>query len=446
MRAIFFYSNYMYFCSMKAKADINVVTMGCSKNLVDSERLMRQLTAAGYSVIHDGATNSAAVAIINTCGFIGDAKEESINTILLFVEAKKKKQIKQLYVFGCLSQRYKDILKKEIPEVDAYFGVTELEAILQTLNADLQPQLLNERQLTTPAHYAYLKISEGCNWGCAYCAIPLIRGKHISVPIEQLVDETEKLAAQGVKELLVIAQDTTYYGMDIYGRRRLADLLNALSAIKDIEWIRLHYAYPTVFPDDVIAVLRDNPKLCKYIDIPLQHISDEVLKKMRRGINGKQTRELIERLRQEVPGIAIRTTFMVGHPGEDEAAFRELKEFVRTMRFERLGVFCYSEEESTYAADNYKDEIPDELKQARRDELMKLQETIAAEQSAAKIGAVCKVIIDRVEGEYYIARTEHDSPEVDNEVLIKAEQLTIGDFYEVRIVSADAYDVYAEII
>ena len=419
--------------------------MGCSKNTVDSERLMRQLTAAGYIVVHDEEVDSAVV-IINTCGFIGDAKEESINMILQFADAKKKKRIKYLYVFGCLSQRYKNILEQEIPEVDAYFGVTDFEAILQKLNASIQPHLLNERQLTTPSHYAYLKISEGCNWACAYCAIPLIRGKHSSVPIEQLVDETEKLASQGVKELLVIAQDTTCYGMDCYGRRRLADLLNALSAVAGIAWIRLHYTYPAAFPDDVIAVLRDNPKLCKYIDIPLQHISDEVLTKMRRGINSRQTYDLLERLRREVPDIAIRTTLIVGHPGEDEKAFRELKEFVRTMRFERLGVFCYSEEENTPAALHYKDEVPDELKQARRDELMKLQAAIAAEQSAIKIGATCKVIVDRVEGDYYIARTEYDSPEVDNEVLIKAEQLTIGEFYQVRIIGADAYDVYAEII
>lgn len=436
----------MYFCAMKVKADINVTTMGCSKNLVDSERLMRQLVAAGYTVVHDEEIHSAPVAIINTCGFIGDAKEESINTILLFAEAKKRKEIKHLYVFGCLTQRYKDILKKEIPEVDACFGVTDMEAILQRLNAALLPHLLNERRLTTPSHFAYLKISEGCNWGCAYCAIPLIRGKHISVPIEQLLDETEKLAAQGVKELIVIAQDTTYYGMDCYGSRRLADLLNVLSNVEGIEWIRLHYAYPVQFPDEVIAVLRDNPKLCKYIDIPLQHISDEVLRKMRRGINGRQIRDLIERLRREVPGIAIRTTLLVGHPGEDETAFRELKEFVRAMKFERLGVFCYSEEEGTYAACHCKDEIPEALKQARRNELMELQAAIAAEQAAAKIGTTCKVIIDRVEGNYYVARTEHDSPEVDNEVLIEAKQLTIGEFYQVRITGADAYDVYAEII
>jgi ribosomal protein S12 methylthiotransferase len=310
----------------------------------------------------------------------------------------------------------------------------------------LHPHLLNERLLTTLPHYAYLKISEGCNWGCAYCAIPLIRGKHISVPIEQLVDETAKLAAQGVKELLVVAQDTTYYGMDCYGRRRLADLLNALSSVDGIEWVRLHYTYPAQFPDDVIAVLRDNPKLCKYIDIPLQHVSDKVLAKMHRGIDGQQTRELIARLRREVPNIAIRTTLIVGHSGEDEAAFQELKEFVRTTRFERLGVFCYSEEEDTYAANHYKDDVPDEVKQARRNELMELQASIAAEQSAAKIGTVCKVIIDRAEGDYYVARTEHDSPEVDNEVLIKETYLTIGDFYQVRIIGADAYDLYAEII
>jgi ribosomal protein S12 methylthiotransferase len=364
----------------------------------------------------------------------------------LLAEAKKRKQVQQLYVFGCLSQRYKGILEKEIPEVDAWFGVSDMEAILQTLCAALQTNLLNERILSTPSHYAYLKISEGCNWGCAYCAIPLIRGKHISVPIEQLVSETEKLAAQGVKELLIVAQDTTYYGMDIYGRRRLADLLNALSAVEGIEWLRLHYTYPAQFPDEVIAVLRDNPKLCKYIDIPLQHVANDVLKAMRRGINSLQTCELIERLRREVPDIAIRTTLMVGHPGEDEAAFRELKDFVRAMRFERLGVFCYSEEEDTYGAARYKDVVPDEVKQSRREELMELQALIVAEQAKAKTGAVCKVIIDRVEGEYYIARTEHDSPEVDNEVLIKTSHLTIGNFYQVRIIGADAYDVYAEIV
>ncbi len=407
---------------------------------------MRQLSASGLSVIHDGEPADAPVVVINTCGFIGDAKEESVNTILLYAEAKKKKQLRELYVFGCLSQRYKAALEQEIPEVDAWFGVTDLEAIVARLGASLQAGLLNERLLSTPPHYAYLKISEGCNWGCAYCAIPLIRGKHISVPIETLVDETEKLAKSGVKELLVVAQDTTYYGMDIYGRRRLADLLTALSDVEGIEWIRLHYTYPAAFPDEVIAVLRDNPKLCKYIDIPLQHVSDKVLANMRRGITGAQTRALIERLRREVPGIAIRTTFITGHPGEDEAAFEELKAFVRDMRFERMGVFCYSEEEDTYGAQHFSDEVPEAVKQARRDELMALQAEIVEEQSAAKVGTQCRVIVDRVEGAYYVGRTEHDSPEVDGEVLIKAPQLTVGNFYTVHVTDYAGYDLYASLI
>ncbi len=420
--------------------------MGCSKNLVDSERLARQLEAAGYVVVHDGDTLSAPVVIINTCGFIGDAKEESVNTILLFAEERRKKKIKALYVFGCLSQRYRETLMQEIPEVDAYFGVTDLPEILQRLEVDLQPALLTDRLLSTPPHYAYLKISEGCNWGCAYCAIPLIRGKHISVPLDTLVEEAAILAGKGVKELLVVAQDTTYYGMDLYGKRSLAELLEALSRVEGIEWIRLHYTYPAHFPDDVIAVLRDNPKLCKYIDIPLQHASDRVLANMRRGIDGVQTRSLIERLRREVPGIAIRTTLIVGHPGEDEAAFEALKGFVQDMRFERLGVFCYSEEEDTYGALHFKDTITDEVKQARRDELMSLQAQIADEQAAAKAGTLCRVLIDRREGEFFIGRTEYDSPEVDTEVLIRAENLLPGEFYTVRITGAAAYDVYAELL
>ncbi len=431
---------------MKYVADINVVTLGCSKNLVDSERLMRQLSAAGLIVVHDGEVNAAPIAIINTCGFIGDAKEESVNAILLYAEARKKKKLKALYVFGCLSQRYKETLEEEIPEVDAYFGVTDIEAIAERVGAPLRPELLDERQLSTPSHYAYLKISEGCNWGCSYCAIPLIRGKHISVPIETLVSEAEKLAKSGVKELLVVAQDTTYYGMDIYGRRRLADLLTALSAVEGIAWIRLHYTYPAQFPEDVITVLRDNPKLCKYIDIPLQHAADVVLSNMRRGITAAQTRALVERLRREVPGIAIRTTLIVGHPGEDEAAFAELKSFVADMRFERLGVFCYSEEEDTYGAMHFEDIIADEVKQARRDELMRLQSGITDKLLAAKVGTTCRIIIDRVEGEFYVGRTEHDSPEVDTEVLVKATTLTIGEFCEVRITGYDAYDLYAELL
>jgi ribosomal protein S12 methylthiotransferase len=422
---------------------INVVTLGCSKNLVDSERLMKQLAVAGYRVVHDSNDPAAKIVLINTCGFIGDAKKESIDTILSFVAAKKEKRIHTVYVFGCLSQRYKETLQQEIPEVDAFFGVDEAGAILAALHALWQPALQQERQLTTPPHYAYLKISEGCNWRCAYCAIPLIRGNYVSVPEQQVLDEAAGLAAQGVKELLVVAQDTTFYGVDLYGKRRIAPLLQALSDIKGVEWIRLHYAYPAQFPNDLFAVLRDNPRVCKYIDIPLQHVSDAVLRNMRRGIDGAQTRALIERLRREVPGIAIRTTFMVGHPGEDEQAFEALKTFIRDMQFERLGVFCYSEEEDTYGAKHFKDTIPEALKKARREELMALQTTISARQAQAKIGKTCKVIIDRKEGDYFVGRTEHDSPEVDAEVFVKAADLAVGRFYEVKITAAGDYDLFA---
>lgn len=422
---------------------INVVTLGCSKNLVDSERLMKQLSAAGYRVVHDSNDPAAKIVLINTCGFIGDAKKESIDTILSFVAAKKKKLIRAIYVFGCLSQRYRETLQQEIPEVDAFFGVDEAGKILAALHALWQPALQPARQLTTPTHYAYLKISEGCNWRCSYCAIPLIRGNHVSVPEQQVLDEAAGLAAQGVKELLVVAQDTTYYGLDLYGRRRIAALLQSLSGIKGVAWIRLHYAYPAQFPEDLFAVLRDNPKVCKYIDIPLQHVSDAVLRNMRRGIDGAQTRALIERLRREVPDIAIRTTFIVGHPGEDEQAFEALKTFVHDMQFERLGVFCYSEEEDTYGAKHFKDTIPEGMKQTRREELMSLQTTISARQAQAKIGKTYRVIIDRQEGEYFAGRTEYDSPEVDTEVFVKAEGLVIGRFYEVKVTAAGDYDLFA---
>ena len=425
---------------------INVVTLGCSKNLVDSERLMRQLQAVGYQIVHD-ENEAADIVLINTCGFIGDAKEESINMILSFVEAKKRGEIKFLYVFGCLSQRYKNDLEQEMPEVDTFFGVTDFDKIVEKLGGVLQLNLLTERTITTPSHYAYLKISEGCNWGCSYCAIPLIRGKHISVPIEKLVEEATLLAVKGVKELLVTAQDTTFYGIDLYSRRRLADLLNALSEIKGIEWIRLHYAYPTQFPDDVIVAMRDNPKICKYLDIPLQHVSDKVLENMRRGIDGAKTRKLINRLRAEIPSIAIRTTLIVGHPGENKAAFEELKNFVKEMRFERLGVFCYSEEEGTYGAQYLRDTISRKEKQARHDAVMALQSDISQELNEAKIGKTFRTIIDRVEGEYFVGRTEYDSPEVDNEVLIAAKEnsLKIGAFYEVEIIAAEEYDLYGKV-
>jgi ribosomal protein S12 methylthiotransferase len=364
---------------------------------------------------------------------------------MTFVAAKKQKRIRSIYVFVCLSQRYRDELQREIPEVDAFFGVDEAGKILAALHAEWLPDLKNERQLTTPPHYAYLKISEGCDRRCAYCAIPLIRGKHVSVPEAQLLDEARRLASQGVKELLVVAQDTTCYGLDLYGKRRIAPLLNLLSDINGIEWIRLHYAYPAQFPDDLIAVLRDNPKVCRYSDIPLQHISDVVLHRMRRGIDRAQTRALIERLRRDVSGIAIRTTFMVGHPGENEQAFDELKTFVRDMQFERLGVFCYSEEENTYGAQHFKDEVSEAVKHARRDELMHIQATIAAAQANEKIGKTHTVIIDRAEDNYFVGRTEHDSPDADAEVYIKGNHLTVGKFYRATITAADGYDLHAEL-
>jgi ribosomal protein S12 methylthiotransferase len=404
---------------------------------------MKQLTAAGYRVVHDSNDHTAKIVIINTCGFIGDAKKESIDVILSFVAAKKQHLIHTIYVFGCLSQRYREALQQEIPEVDAFFGVDEADRILAAVHALWQPALQHERQLTTPPHYAYLKISEGCNWRCSYCAIPLIRGNHVSAPEQQVLDEAAGLAAQGVKELLVVAQDTTYYGLDLYGRRRIAALLQSLSNIKGVEWIRLHYAYPAQFPEDLFAVLRDNPKVCKYIDIPLQHVSDKVLRNMRRGIDGAQTRALITRLRREVPGIAIRTTFIVGHPGEDAQAFDALKSFICDMQFERMGVFCYSEEEDTYGAKHFKDAIPEEIKQARREELMALQADISAKQTQAKIGNTYKVLIDRLEGGYSVGRTEHDSPEVDTEVFVKTGGLVIGQYYKVKITAAGDYDLFA---
>jgi ribosomal protein S12 methylthiotransferase len=404
---------------------------------------MKQLSAAGYRVVHDSNDPAAKIVIINTCGFIGDAKKESVDTILSFVAAKKEKRIRTIYVFGCLSQRYREVLQRDIPEVDAFFGVDEAGKILAALHALWQPALQQERQLTTPPHYAYLKIAEGCNWRCSYCAIPLIRGHYASVPEQQVLDEAAGLAAQGVKELLVIAQDTTYYGLDLYGRRRIAALLQSLSGIKGVEWIRLHYAYPAQFPEDLFAVLRNNPRVCKYIDIPLQHISDTVLRNMRRGVDGAQTRALVERLRREVPGIAIRTTFIVGHPGEDEQAFDALKTFISDMQFERLGVFCYSEEEDTYGAAHFTDAIPDAVKQARREELMSLQANISAQQARAKTGRRVKVIIDRQEGDYFVGRTEHDSPEVDTEVFVKPRPaIAVGGFYEVEITAATGYDLF----
>ncbi|MDR2362593.1 MAG: 30S ribosomal protein S12 methylthiotransferase RimO [Prevotellaceae bacterium] len=423
--------------------DISVITLGCSKNLVDSERLMKQLQAAGHRVTHDDATGADTV-FINTCGFIEAAKEESIAMILSFVEAKRRGDIKRLYVVGCLSQRYRRDLQKEIPEVDAFFGVEEWDRLLAVVGGAPQPQLFARRLQTTPRHFAWLKIAEGCNWRCAYCAIPPIRGKYRSTPFEQLLLEATILAASGVKELLITAQDTTYYGLDLYGRRRLAELLRALADIKGVEWIRLHYAYPAQFPPDLIAELRDNPKLCKYLDIPLQHIADKVLKNMRRGIDGAQTRALLAQLRNTVPDIAIRTTLIVGHPGEDDAAFAELLHFVEEMRFERLGVFPYSEEEGTYAAQHLPDVIPRREKQRRYEEVMSLQSRISQELNNRMTGRRLRVLIDRREGDCHIARTEYDSPEVDNEVIIPAGATPRrpGQFCEVTITAAEEYDLW----
>lgn len=397
---------------------INVVTLGCSKNLVDSEHLMAQLRNNNFDIIYDSNSTDAKIVIINTCGFIGDAKEESINTILGFVQAKEAGQIDHLFVMGCLAERYKKDLEQEIPEVDQYFGVNDLSKIIERVGGSYRDELTGERMLTTPKHYAYLKISEGCNWGCGYCAIPLIRGRHVSVPMEQLIAEAEGLARQGVKELIVIAQDTTYYGMDLYGERKLGELLHKLCRIDGIEWIRLHYAYPTHFPEQVIEAMRDEPKICKYLDIPFQHISDSQLKSMRRGLNKSETYALIEKLRREIPDIALRTTLLTGYPGETEADFEELLQFVRDIRFERLGVFPYSEEEGTYSATQLHDDVPEEVKQQRVEQIMELQNEISLENNQKRIGRIERVILDRREGEYWIGRSQYDSPEVDTEIFI----------------------------
>lgn len=432
----------------KSKANrINVVTLGCSKNVVDSEHVMAQLEAAGYEVVFDSNDNDAATVVINTCGFIGDAKEESINTILQFVQAKSEGLIDRLFVIGCLSERYADELRAEIPEVDDYFGARDFRGIVERLAGAWRPELATARHLTTPAHYAYLKISEGCNWRCAYCAIPLIRGGHVSVPMEQVVREAEELARGGVKELIVVAQDTTFYGVDLYGERKLAELLRRLAAIDGVEWIRLHYTYPTGFPQEVIDVMRDEPKVCRYIDIPLQHIADTQLSAMRRGITKERTIALLDRLRREVPGIAIRTTLMVGFPGETEADFAELEEFVREQRFDRLGVFPYSAEEGTPSAE-MADDVQEEVKQARVERIMKLQQEISLQNNLRRVGETYRVIVDRREGDFYVARTEFDSPEVDEEILIPAAGGTLhpGEFRTVRITDAEEYDLYGELV
>ncbi|MFP4557732.1 MAG: 30S ribosomal protein S12 methylthiotransferase RimO [Bacteroidales bacterium] len=423
---------------------INVITLGCSKNLVDSEYLMKQLDGGGWKIVFDSNDPSAKVVIVNTCGFIADAKEESIFSIISLIEAKQRGAIDKIFVMGCLSQRYKEDLMKELPEVDGFFGVNELPDILKALNTDLSESNLNRRLLTTPKHYAYLKISEGCSWGCSFCAIPLIRGKHLSKSIPELIDQAEWLADNGVKELIIIAQDSTYYGKDIYGERRLPELLGKLSQISGIEWVRLHYAYPTGFPMELLNIIRDNPKVCSYIDIPFQHISDKVLKMMRRGITKNQTLYLIKKIRSTIPDVAIRTTLLVGHPGEGEEEFNELIDFVKTSRFERLGVFAYSEEEGTHSA-TFADDVPEDIKQERVEKIMSIQRDISLEKNRSRIGKRLKVIIDREEGEFFVGRSEFDSPEVDQEILIKkclGRTFAPGDFVTCTIDSADDYDLY----
>lgn len=422
---------------------INIVTLGCSKNVVDSEKLLKQLSAGGYDVIYDSDDTSAGTVIINTCGFINDAKEESVDTILRFVKAREAGRINNLYVMGCLAERYVDALKHEIPEVKRYFGVNNMNDILNELGVDLRKDLLTSRTLTGPSHYAYLKISEGCDRTCAFCAIPAIRGKYISRPIEELVKEAAGLAENGVKELILIAQDLSYYGLDIYKRQTLPELVTELLKIKSLEWIRLHYLYPANFPMELIPLIRDNPKVCKYIDIPVQHVSDNMLSLMKRSHNRKETEIVLNRLRKEIPEAVIRTTLIAGHPGETEEDFLELKEYITSFRFNRLGVFAYSHEEDTYSYDNYKDEIPSEVKESRVAELMELQQNISAELNQLLVGEILKVIIDRREGEYYAGRTEFDSPEVDQEVLISVEyNLIPGNFYNIKITKTEDFDLY----
>ncbi len=426
------------------KNKVNVITLGCSKNLYDSELLLGQLKANNIDAVHESETDDANIIIINTCGFIDNAKQQSIDTILLYAQAKEAGKIDKLYVTGCLSERYKPELEKEIPEVDAFFGTRDLPRLLKTLKADYKHELVGERLLTTPSHYAYFKISEGCDRPCSFCAIPLMRGKHVSTPIEQLVDQAKKLSAQGTKELLIIAQDSTYYGLDIYKERKLAALLQQLSEIDGIEWIRLHYAFPSGFPFDVLDVMRDNPKICKYIDIPLQHVSDAILKSMRRGTTREKTYELIRMFREKVPGIALRTTLICGYPGETEEDFEQLCQFVRDVKFDRLGVFTYSHEENTHAY-TLNDDVPQEVKQQRANQIMQIQQEISAELNHQKVGKVFRVLIDKTEGEYFIGRTEFDSPEVDNEVWIsKQHYVRIGDFVNVKIIEAREYDLIGE--
>jgi ribosomal protein S12 methylthiotransferase len=425
------------------KKKINIVTLGCSKNVVDSEKLLKQLSAGGYEVIYDSDDTSAGTVIINTCGFINDAKEESVDTILQFVKAKEAGKINNLYVMGCLAERYVDALKHEIPEVKRYFGVNNMTDILNELGVDLRKDLLTQRTITGPGHYAYLKIAEGCDRTCSFCAIPAIRGKYISRPIEELVMEAQSLAENGVKELILIAQDLSYYGLDIYKRQALSELVTELLKIELFEWIRLHYLYPANFPMDIIPLIKNNPKICRYIDIPVQHITDNMLGVMKRSHNRKETEFVLNKLRKEIPGAVIRTTLIAGHPGETEKDFQELKEFISSFRFDRLGIFAYSHEEDTFSYNNYNDEIPSEVKEFRVAELMELQQNIAAGLNEFLVGRSFKTVIDRREGDFFVGRTEYDSPEVDQEVLIPVEyQLIPGNFYNIKITKAGDFDLY----
>ncbi|MCI1647670.1 MAG: 30S ribosomal protein S12 methylthiotransferase RimO [Bacteroides sp.] len=430
---------------MKRKT-IDLITLGCSKNLVDSEHLIWQLEKDGYKVTHDPDNPKGEIAIINTCGFIGDAKEESINTILEFAQAKEERGLEKLYVMGCLSERYMKELSIEIPQVDKYYGKFNWGDLLHDLGSSYHKEWRLERIQTTPKHYAYLKISEGCNRKCSYCAIPLITGKHTSYPMENILDEVRYLVNNGVKEFQIIAQELTYYGVDLYRKQMLPELIERISDIPGVEWIRLHYAYPANFPTDLFKVMRERTNVCKYMDIALQHISNHMLEMMRRHVTSEETYQLINQFREEVPGIHLRTTLMVGHPGETETDFEELKDFVHKIRFDRMGAFAYSEEEGTYSALHYKDEVPEKIKQGRLNELMAIQRDISAELGAAKVGQKMKVIIDRIEGDYYVGRTEFDSPEVDPEVLIRRDKcsLDIGNFYQIKITDSDDFDLFGQ--
>lgn len=428
------------------KNQIDIITMGCSKNLVDSELLMKQLEANGYKCMHDSQHPQGEIAVINTCGFIESAKEESVNTILDFVNRKNNGQLSKLYVMGCLSQRYQKELEEDIPEVDRFYGKFNFKKLLSDLGKAEIPSCDGSRSLTTPHHYAYIKIAEGCDRQCAYCAIPLITGKHRSRPIDNILDEVSKLAANGTKEFQIIEQELTYYGVDFDGKRHVTELISRMADIPGVEWIRLHYAYPNQFPMDLLDVIREKPQVCKYLDVALQHISDHMLTRMRRNVTKEQTLDFVKSIREKVPGIHIRTTLMVGFPGETEEDFKELMDFVRWARFERMGAFAYSHEEGTYGAKHYKDDVPEDVKQRRLNELMALQQDISAEIEAEKVGKTLKVIIDRKEGDYYVGRSEFCSPDVDPEVLIKAgKRLRVGNFYNVFITDSDEFDLYGEV-